>query len=153
VCFSGTHHVIIDEKAALVQLSSARISPCCLFRFGIDCVDKLEWRGWAPGGEYSKVLNVRNISTKTIRFKYRLPRNKQFSMGFPEPVQLRPGLCCPLRVTFRPVKEEPQADSIRIECAGTAFTIQVAALTPEIKLKLPAQLDFGYCAVNEVCGT
>ena len=130
---------------------SLRPSQRRVFRsFGIDCADKIEWKGWSPGGEYHRTLTLRNVTTKTVQFKYRLPKSKHFSMGFPELIQLRPGLSYPLRVTFRPVKVEAYADVIEFQCGGSMFDVSIAALTPTVKLELPAQLDFGYLAVSEV---
>ena len=67
-------------------------------RFGIECPDHLEWSGWQPGGEYSRKLVVRNVSNHTVKFKYKLPRSKYFSMAFPEPVSLMAGMSVPLKV-------------------------------------------------------
>lgn len=67
-------------------------------RFGIECPDRLEWSGWQAGGEYSRKLVVRNVSNSTVKFKYKLPRSKYFSMAFPEPVSLMAGMSVPLKV-------------------------------------------------------
>lgn len=122
-----------------------------LFRFGMDCVDKVEWRGWSPGGEYHKTFTIKNVTTRMVKFKYRLPQSKYFSMGFPEPIQLLPGMSCPIRVTFRPVKMEPYSDVVQINTAEAAFHIKIIALTPVAKMEMPAQLDFGLAPVGEVC--
>lgn len=55
--------------------------------FGIDCADSLEWRNWSPGGEYHKTLLVKNLSTKSVRLRYKLPATKYFSMEFPETIR------------------------------------------------------------------
>ncbi len=67
-------------------------------RFGLDIPDTLEWRNWKPGTEYSKNLMCKNVSTKTIKLKYKQTASKAFSMGFPEPIKLRPGMSHPLQV-------------------------------------------------------
>ena len=62
-------------------------------RFGVDCVERLEWpAGWEPGGEYTKELVLKNMSSKVMRLKYKLPDSKYFSMAFPETIKLMPGL-------------------------------------------------------------
>jgi cilia- and flagella-associated protein 65 len=113
-------------------------------------VDKVEWRGWSPGGEYHRTLTVQNVTSKAIKFKYRLPESKYFSMRFPELIHLMPGMSLPIRVMFRPVKMEPYADVVQIHTAGAAFVVKIMALTPSVKVEIPSQLDFGFSPVNEV---
>ena len=76
-------------------------------RFGVDCGDGIDFRGgsWVPGGEYIQKLVVRNVSSQTQKFKYKLPKTKFFSMEFPDPVRLAPGSSVVLEVRFRPVRE------------------------------------------------
>ena len=74
--------------------------------YGIDCADILEWRMWTPGGEYQLNLNMKNVSTKPLKLKYKLPATKYFSMDFPDPIKLSPGMSFAVKVTFRPVKKE-----------------------------------------------
>ncbi len=69
--------------------------------FGIDVPDLLEWRNWKPGTEYRKDLVCKNVSTATIKIKFKQTASKAFSMGFPEPIKLRPGMSCPLQVRAR----------------------------------------------------
>lgn len=61
--------------------------------FGIDCGEGLTWAGgtWGPGGEYIKKLVVKNIGSKIVKLKYKLPATKFFSMAFPEVIKLSPG--------------------------------------------------------------
>ena len=120
-------------------------------RLGIDCVSQIIWRGWAPGGEYHRTLNVRNVTTRTITLRYKLPKSKAFSMDFPEPIQLRAGLSHALRISFRPIRSEQQQDEVSFECAEGRFAVSVAALLPSVQLDLPQQLDFGLTPVSEVC--
>lgn len=57
------------------------------------------------GGEYVKKLIVKNTSrTKTQKIVYKLPDSKIFSMKFPEPMKLSPGMSAKIDVAFRPVK-------------------------------------------------
>jgi cilia- and flagella-associated protein 65 len=44
---------------------------------------------------------VRNVSSSTVKFKYKLPRSKYFSMEFPEPVSLMAGMSISLKVCLR----------------------------------------------------
>ena len=62
-------------------------------RFGVDCGEGLEWQaGWEPGGEYTKTVVVKNVTTQQIKLKYRLPETKYFSMAYPETISLVPGM-------------------------------------------------------------
>ena len=67
-------------------------------RFGIECADELEWRSWQPGGEYVRNLIVKNVSQQIQKISYRLPASKVFSMGYPVPLKLSPGMSYPIRV-------------------------------------------------------
>jgi hypothetical protein len=67
-------------------------------RLGIDCPDRLDWRNWVPGTEYIKHLVVKNVSTSTVTVKYKQTASRAFSMDFPEPIKLRPGMSAPLKV-------------------------------------------------------
>ena len=120
------------------------------FRFGIDCVDRLEWKGWRPGGEYDCILHIRNVSTKTIKFKYKLPSSKYFSMEFPETIKLVAGMSFPAKITFRPVKMEPYLDFVQICVSGATFNVAICAVIPAVRLEMPSQIDFGFSAVKEV---
>jgi cilia- and flagella-associated protein 65 len=51
-----------------------------VLKFGVDCVGPHESDGicfaggeWVPGGEYIKKLRVKNVSTRCVKLKYRLP--------------------------------------------------------------------------------
>lgn len=67
-------------------------------RFGLDSPDQIEWRNWQPGTEYVKNLSLKNVSTNTIKIKYKQTASKAFSMDFPEPFKLRPGMSHALKV-------------------------------------------------------
>ena len=68
-------------------------------RFGVDCGEGLKWHaGWEPGGEYTKTLTIKNVSTKVMKLKYRLPETKFFNMAFPETITLTAGLSKALQV-------------------------------------------------------
>ena len=71
-------------------------------RFGVDCGEGLEWQaGWEPGGEYTKTVVVKNVSTKLIKLKYRLPETKYFSMAYPETISLVAGMSKALQAATR----------------------------------------------------
>ena len=118
--------------------------------YGIDCADILEWRMWTPGGEYTLNLNMKNVSTKPLKLKYKLPATKYFSMDFPEPIKLSPGMSFPVKVTFRPVKKETYDDYIEFITATGGFRIPIRATLPLVKMVVPAQLHFGYVPANEL---
>jgi glycogen debranching enzyme len=73
--------------------------------YGIDCGPDLLWKGWSVGGEYTKKLVIRNISTRTIEIKCRIPASVDFFMEFPEWFKLSPGVSQAINVTFRPTAE------------------------------------------------
>jgi len=79
-------------------------------RYGIECTgpygDGICFRGgeWEVGGEYIQKLTVKNVSTKMRKIKYKLPESAYFSMGFPERIDLPPGVHVDIDVVFRPVE-------------------------------------------------
>ena len=40
--------------------------------YGIEVLEKLIWKDWTKGKEYSKNLVLKNISVKTLKLSYRL---------------------------------------------------------------------------------
>eukprot|EP00002_Diphylleia_rotans_P038308 TRINITY_DN8696_c0_g1_i16.p2 TRINITY_DN8696_c0_g1~~TRINITY_DN8696_c0_g1_i16.p2 ORF type:complete len:101 (+),score=15.54 TRINITY_DN8696_c0_g1_i16:91-393(+) len=72
-------------------------------RFGLDCGSGLEWRKWEPGGDYVKKLVIRNVTNRSLKFKYKLPATRYFSLDFPETKILSAGMSCYIDVTFRPI--------------------------------------------------
>lgn len=67
---------------------------------GLSLPEALVWRHWAPGGEYTRKLVIKNVSTHAIRFNYKLNQTKVFSMDFPEPVRLSPGMTYALKASL-----------------------------------------------------
>ena len=119
--------------------------------WGIDCVERLTWRGWEPGGSYVRTVTLKNVGKKALKVKYRLPQTKYFEMEFPETMKIQPGLSTTVDVTFRPIRFEQYDDFIEFKVAGAgAFQVKVSALLPFISLKMPPAVDFGYGAVNEL---
>lgn len=128
--------------------------------YGIDCGDGIVFGGgtWAPGGEHSKKIQVKNVSTHTIKFKYELPSSKYFSMEFPELTTLSPGTMKMLPISFRPVKYEAYDDTVlfivhRMEHGKKAstgkFCLPVTAAIAKLKVNVPESIDFEYCPTME----
>lgn len=127
-------------------------------KFGLECtgpnlIDAIVFRpGWAPGGEYSLKLTVRNVSGSIKKFKYRLPSSRFFSMAFPEWVTLPPGCFVCLDVVFRPVELSEYDDAIAITVRDShdqGFLVPVRALLSNIVVTVPQGLDFGYCPTHQ----
>eukprot|EP00955_Chlamydomonas_euryale_P068125 360023-Chlamydomonas_euryale.AAC.5 len=78
-----------------------KITTCnCMHRFGVESADRLEWRNWTPGTEYVKSYSLKNVSSdKTLQITYKQTASKAFSMDFPEPFKLRPGMSQSLKVS------------------------------------------------------
>lgn len=129
-------------------------------RFGMDCGDAIRFEAgsWAPGGEHVRKLTVRNVSQRSLKFKYELPSTKFFSMAFPTVITLSSGMQTVLDVTFRPVRLEEYDDFVGfhvhiIEGGVTAtsgrFRIPVTARIASLAVSLPRGLDFGFCPTRE----
>ena len=39
--------------------------------YGIEVIKGLTWKGWEPGGEYTKHVILKNVKVKTQKLKYR----------------------------------------------------------------------------------
>jgi len=118
--------------------------------FGLECVQAMEWRNWRPGKEYERTLVLKNVGTKSIRIKYQLPATKYFSMDFPEPTKIGPGLTWTVKITFRPVKLEKYDDEVEFLLPNGSFSVPLIGLTPVLGIKvIPEDLNFGYVAVME----
>ncbi|EGZ15594.1 hypothetical protein PHYSODRAFT_333826 [Phytophthora sojae] len=129
-------------------------------RYGLDCGDAIRFEAgsWAPGGEHVHQLTVRNVSQRTIKFKYELPRTKYFSMNFPTIMTLSPGMLTALEVAFRPVKLEEYDDFVGFHVhvieGGVAavsghFRVPVIARIAALKVEIPHGIDFGFCPTKE----
>jgi hypothetical protein len=90
----------VSTLPVVIQTRAERIA-----QFGIDCGNGLSWRGWEAGGDYQKVLYVRNVTTDVIKVKYKLPKSNFFYLEFPSVVTLSPGMTHSIPVNFRPVQE------------------------------------------------
>ncbi|KAG4054628.1 hypothetical protein PC123_g10262 [Phytophthora cactorum] len=129
-------------------------------RYGLDCGDVISFEAgsWAPGGEHVRQLTVRNVSQRTIKFKYELPRTKYFSMHFPTVMTLSPGMLTTLDVAFRPVKLEEYDDFVGfhvhlieggVAAVSGRFRVPVVARIAALKVEIPHGVDFGFCPTKE----
>ncbi|ETP50700.1 hypothetical protein F442_04050 [Phytophthora nicotianae P10297] len=129
-------------------------------RYGLDCGDAIRFEAgsWAPGGEHVRQLTVRNVSQRTIKFKYELPRTKYFSMNFPTVMTLSPGMLTTLDVAFRPVKLEEYDDFVGfhvhlieggVAAVSGRFRVPVVARIAALKVEIPHGVDFGFCPTKE----
>ncbi|KAF1776018.1 hypothetical protein GQ600_10225 [Phytophthora cactorum] len=129
-------------------------------RYGLDCGDVISFEAgsWAPGGEHVRQLTVRNVSQRTIKFKYELPRTKYFSMHFPTVMTLSPGMLTTLDVAFRPVKLEEYDDFVGfhvhlieggVAAVSGRFRMPVVARIAALKVEIPHGVDFGFCPTKE----
>ncbi|KAH9101135.1 hypothetical protein Ae201684P_007320 [Aphanomyces euteiches] len=124
--------------------------------FGIDCGDEILFAAgtWAPGGEHTKKLHVKNVSNRTLKLKYDLPRTKYFSMDFPVLITLSPGTSRILDIAFRPVQYEEYDDFIRVhvhiieggvKATSGSFRLPVRARISMLNTDIPSGIDFGFC--------
>ncbi|KAE9356281.1 hypothetical protein PR003_g2407 [Phytophthora rubi] len=129
-------------------------------RYGLDCGDAIRFEAgsWAPGGEHVHQLTVRNVSQRTVKFKYELPRTKYFSMNFPTVMTLSPGMLTTLDVAFRPVKLEEYDDFVGfhvhvieggVAAVSGRFRVPVIARIAALKVEIPHGVDFGFCPTKE----
>ncbi|KAH7474363.1 Cilia- and flagella-associated protein 65 [Phytophthora ramorum] len=129
-------------------------------RYGLDCGNPIRFEAgaWAPGGEHARQLTVRNVSQRTIKFKYELPRTKYFSMNFPTVMTLSPGMLTMLDVAFRPVKLEEYDDFVGfhvhvieggVAAVSGRFRVPVVARIAALKVEIPHGVDFGFCPTKE----
>jgi hypothetical protein len=69
-------------------------------RSGVECLDKLEWHDWKVGEEIKQNLSLKNVGRDVITLKYKLPADRQFILGYPDPVKLYPGVPHVVQVIF-----------------------------------------------------
>lgn len=55
-----------------------------------------------------------------------------------------------MQITFRPIKLVPYSDDVKLITDQGSFSVAICASIPQAVVKIPVQLDFGFCAVNEV---
>lgn len=154
-----------EEEQVIIISAEERVK-----RYGIECASHSNQRNglptsssqgvtflagtWQPGGVYTEKLIVRNVTTHVKKLKYRLPSTQYFSMAYPEPITLSPGLSYEILVTFKPVKYESYNDCIYFTVSDHtgkhSFYIPVCAMINKLVVACPNGLDLGYCPVNQV---
>lgn len=117
---------------------------------GIDCVDRLTWKEWTPGNEYTRKILVKNVDRTSQTIQLSLPVHKKiFLTPYPEPVTLSSGVSHEIAITFRPVELAELHDAITITVEGRgAFQVRLDCLTPYARLSMPSTYDFDYCAIG-----
>ncbi|KAK7196187.1 MSP (Major sperm protein) domain containing protein [Novymonas esmeraldas] len=117
---------------------------------GVDCVDRLTWKEWEPGREYTRKILVKNVDRVSQTIQLSLPTHrKTFITPFPEPVTLSSGVSHEIAISFRPAELVELHDAVTITVNGRgSFQVRLDCLTPYAKLALPSSHDFGYCAVG-----
>jgi hypothetical protein len=137
--------------------------------FGLECPERVDWKGWRPGGEYIKTITIKNVSPKTVKFKCKQPTSKAFSMEFSEYIMLSAGMhyhlkvragahqpagatscaaassaLATVQVIFRPPAMEAIADVIDIVSPlGECLTVAITATLPATQLQVPS--DHTHC--------
>eukprot|EP00755_Sulcionema_specki_P030874 Sspe_Gene.18719::Locus_6766_Transcript_1_1_Confidence_1.000_Length_5890::g.18719::m.18719 len=120
------------------------------FNFGVDCQDKVTWKSWKPGGEYTAVLDIANCRPKLQVIQYNLPQQKAtFFLEYPQPITLSTGMKYQLKIKFRPTKLIQFRDWIEIVTDQGSFFVELEALIPYTSMEHPPKHDFGYCPVKE----
>ncbi|XP_041477861.1 LOW QUALITY PROTEIN: cilia- and flagella-associated protein 65-like [Lytechinus variegatus] len=117
--------------------------------FGIEVVKGLTWKGWEPGGEYTKHVILKNVQVKTQKLKFSSPNTRFFSTLYPEPIVLSAGTSYSLPVTFRPLEKNIYVDKIEFQAQDGVFQVPMQAVLPKHELSLPNHLNFGMCATKD----
>jgi len=128
--------------------------------YGIECTsssgtDGILFRAstWLPGGEFIEKLTIKNVGVKVVKFKYKLPSTRFFSLAYPEEVILSPGIFKVVDVIFRPVEYEPYDDTIYIKILdgvpGHGFHVPVRATINKLILSCIREMDLGFCSTHQ----
>ena len=128
--------------------------------YGIECTsssgtDGILFRAstWLPGGEFIEKLTIKNVGVKVVKFKYKLPSTRYFSLAYPEEVILSPGIFKVVDVIFRPVEYEPYDDTIYIKMLdgvpGHGFHVPVRATINKLILSCIREMDLGFCSTHQ----
>jgi hypothetical protein len=112
--------------------------------------------GWVVGGDYLRYICIHNVSNRMLRISYQLPRSKYFSMEYPDPVDIAPGITYKLLINFRPVQTLEYHDYVTIishtQPNPGNFYIPIKALLPKISYEFnpnDRKIDFNTIATNE----
>lgn len=117
--------------------------------FGIDLTTEIVWKGWGIGGEISKSLILKNITTRTQHITYKIPKTVYFFMNFPEKIKLSPGMSHTLDIKFRPLEYTAYCDTMEVVTEKGNFKVELKALLPSVKLIVPDLLDAGIAPAGE----
>ncbi|XP_071792552.1 cilia- and flagella-associated protein 65-like [Asterias amurensis] len=143
VCNHSSHGLASGHRSASVhqqKLNKHKMKHC-----GIEVVKGLTWKGWEPGGEYTKNVVLKNVNVKTQKLKFSSPCTRFFSTLYPEPIVLSAGTSYSLPITFRPLEKSLYEDKIEFQTKDGVFDIPIRAVLPQHDLSLPQHLNFGMC--------
>ena len=128
--------------------SSERLERCR--RYGFDCADFLEWKGWDVGGEYKLVLSLKNVGKKITPIKYKMPHNVQFALEFPQVAKVSPGMSYNVEVIFRPNEKREYTDEIAFNTPMGEFCIPIRAVLLQKSFFVAESFEFGFCPTMEM---
>jgi hypothetical protein len=128
--------------------SSERLERCR--RYGFDCADFLEWKGWDVGGEYKLTISLKNVGKKMAAIKYKLPASKYFGMEFPMVAKVSPGMSYHVDVVFRPIHMEAYDDEILFTTPMGDFAIPIRAVLLSKSFFVAESFEFGFCPTMEM---
>ncbi|KAL5256774.1 hypothetical protein ACHWQZ_G011893 [Mnemiopsis leidyi] len=117
-------------------------------RNGILLTSQITWNTWEPGGEYTKVIKIKNVDTKTHKIKYKTPKNKCFSTKYPQTITLCSGNTAKIPITFKPLEKELYSDQVEFSTRTEKFTVNVQAVLPRYSIDLPHSLEFETCGIQ-----
>lgn len=89
---------------------------------------------------------------QVIRFAHKLlPHGSAFSVDFPEPRRLSPGMSATVKVVFRPPQRVAYSEHLELLSGATSIFVPLSASLPASKLELPPAVDFGCVPVRAAC--
>ncbi|KFG47310.1 putative coiled-coil protein [Toxoplasma gondii FOU] len=115
--------------------------------FCIDCEDALIWTDWKVGRLSTKRLLLKNVGTEHQTLQYKVPQSRTFSLPFPEPFRLPPGMTKTFLVTFSPHHSQSVVEALEFVCDKGAFVIFLKATEKRAAVSIPRAIDFGLGAV------
>jgi len=117
--------------------------------FGIEVTKLMKWDQWEPGGEYTQLMTLKNVNSKTKKLKYRISNTDFFTTRYPQPIILSSGMSIEVPITFRPLKKDKYEDAIEFVTKEGPFKVSMKAVLPEASLNFPEMIKFGMCAVKD----
>eukprot|EP00400_MALV-I_sp_L67-5_P000401 gene401-191_t len=124
--------------------------------YGLQCPDHVIWEDWEVGREYTKVLKLRNVSlaSQWIRVKIDVKGNPKaneiFETQYHEKFKLSSGISHDVKITYKPVKYEPQHVFIEIISKHGSFFVPLKALVRNVSVQVQQFMDFGLSPVLDV---